>query len=59
MNREQSEKRKADLIAGQEQLKANLLATAGAIDDCDYWLAQLEAEELKASEPPKKEGKHG
>jgi hypothetical protein len=55
MNREQIEARKAELLQTQEQLKANLNAVAGALQDCDYWLAQMAAEELKAPEP--QEGK--
>jgi hypothetical protein len=47
MNREQVEKRKAELLQGLEELKANIVATNGAIQDCDYWLAQLDAEEKK------------
>jgi hypothetical protein len=51
MTKEQLEKRKADLIASLEQQKANLHATDGAIQECDYWLAQLD---VKPEEPKKK-----
>jgi hypothetical protein len=51
MTKEQIEQRKAELLATREQLQANLNAVAGAIQDCDYWLAQLAAEEVKALEP--------
>jgi hypothetical protein len=44
MTREQIEARKAELQASLEALKANASATAGAIQDCDYWLAVLDAE---------------
>jgi hypothetical protein len=48
MNREKLEKRKAALIAALDKLKADLIATDGAIQECDYWLKQIEAEEEKA-----------
>jgi hypothetical protein len=30
-----------------EQMKANLIATDGAIQDCEHWLKELEVEEKK------------
>jgi hypothetical protein len=36
--------RKKDLITQSENLKATLSATIGAIQDCDYWLAELDKE---------------
>ena len=35
------EKRIAALIADREQLVATLNATAGAIEDCEYWLGVI------------------
>ena len=45
MSREQIEKRKAELEAVLEEQKMNASATMGAIQDCDYWLTVLDAEE--------------
>jgi hypothetical protein len=53
MDREKLEKRKADLLASLEQLKANMIATDGAIQECNYWLAQLDTEEAEVKEEPK------
>ena len=47
MTREEIEKRKAELMAVLEEQKMNASATLGAIQDCDYWLSQLPAEEPK------------
>lgn len=58
MNREAVEARKAQLKAEQDQLQAtiektqaalaqlnaNLSAYEGAIQDCDFWLSQFDAE---------------
>ena len=42
------------LKAALEQLKANINATAGAIQDCDYWLTQMpEAQPTAPVEPAK------
>ena len=45
MTKEQLEKRRAELVASLEQQKANLHATDGAIQECDFWLAELEKEQ--------------
>jgi hypothetical protein len=50
MTREQLEKRKAELIASMKQIEANLHATSGAIQEVDFWLAQLEVEEKKSEQ---------
>ena len=42
MTKEQIVVRKAELQAQQEQLKANFNAFQGAIEECNYWLKQLE-----------------
>jgi hypothetical protein len=47
MTREQIEARKAELIAARDEALAGFNAIVGAINDCDYWLAQLAAEEAK------------
>ena len=51
MSKEQIEARKAALEAQRDQMLASLNATIGAINECDYWLAQLAAETLKVSAP--------
>jgi hypothetical protein len=56
MTREQLEQRKAELVASLEQQKANLHATDGAIQECVYWLAQLEVEAVKPEETLKPKG---
>ena len=48
MTEEAIAKRKADLAAQAEQLRANLNAIDGALQDCDYWLEQLRVPEEKA-----------
>jgi hypothetical protein len=35
-----------DLVTQSENLRANLNAIAGAIQDCEYWLSELEKEEV-------------
>ena len=45
ISKEIIEKRKADLIQGMEQKRAEMNAMVGAIQDCDYWISQLEHEE--------------
>jgi hypothetical protein len=47
MTREQIEARLVELRKESEQLVANINAISGAIQDCEYWLAQLDAEEAK------------
>lgn len=47
MNKDQIEKRLEELKTNHEQLKNNLIATAGAIQDCEYWLSQLEEKKTK------------
>jgi hypothetical protein len=51
MTREQIEKRLADFKEGKAkaeamvvQLQANIHATDGAIQECEFWLAQLNTE---------------
>lgn len=44
MNKEALEKRLAELQALLEQITANGNATIGAINECKYWLKQLETE---------------
>lgn len=41
--REAIEARLADLKAQRDQLIANINACGGAIQDCEYWLSQLDA----------------
>jgi hypothetical protein len=53
MTKEQIEARKAQLIQIRDETLSSFNAIVGAINDCDYWLAQLEAEALKAPEPQK------
>jgi hypothetical protein len=52
MNREQIEARLAELRKEMEQLHANANAVSGAIQDCEYWLAQIDAEEKPKSDLP-------
>jgi len=47
MNKDQIEKRLEELKTNQEQLRANLIATSGAIQDCEYWLEQLKEKKTK------------
>ena len=41
MTKEQVEARKQALVAQKTQLVAQVHAVLGAIEDCDYWLAEL------------------
>jgi len=41
------------LQAGREQALANLNAFNGAIQECQYWLGQIDAAEKAAAEKPK------
>jgi lipid II:glycine glycyltransferase (peptidoglycan interpeptide bridge formation enzyme) len=47
MTHEQIEVRLAELNKELQQLTANANAVNGAIQDCEFWLAQLDAEEYK------------
>jgi len=38
---EQIEARKGALLKRMDQLRADTNATVGALQDCEYWLAQL------------------
>ena len=44
--------RKETLTQQREQLVANLNALAGALQDCDYWIARFEEEEKKSEAVP-------
>ena len=48
MTREQIEARLAQLRKELDQTYANVNAYLGAIQDCEFWLAQLDAEREKA-----------
>lgn len=52
MTKEAIKKRLAELQKELEQINANGNAVMGAIQDCQYWLAQLDVEEMKAAEVP-------
>ena len=45
MTREMLEARIAELRKVLDQIQANGNATIGAISECEYWLAQLDAQE--------------
>ena len=45
ITKEQIEARKAQLQASIEKKQADLNAMAGALQDCNFWLAQLEQPE--------------
>ena len=47
MTKEQILARIEELKAQAEQLKANLNAVGGAIQDCEYWLEQINEPEVK------------
>lgn len=47
MTKEQLEARKVWLQSQQDQLKANVHAFQGAIEECNYWLQQLVTEVAK------------
>ena len=55
MTREQLEARKAEAAAQRDQALAAANIAQGVVVDCDYWLAQLEAEAKAAA--PQEEGK--
>jgi len=58
VTKEQLEQRMAELQKILEQLQANGNATLGAISECRYWLAQLEAKKTtpEKGDAPKKAG---
>jgi hypothetical protein len=45
MTKESIEQRKVELQKQLEQIQATGNAVVGAIQDCDYWLSQLEIKE--------------
>jgi len=47
---EQVQARKGQLIQRKEQLNADLNATIGAIQDCEYWQGVLEKQEDQEKE---------
>jgi predicted nuclease with TOPRIM domain len=47
MNKEKLEERLKTLETEQAQLKNNLVAYEGAIQDCKYWLEQLKDDVVK------------
>ena len=57
MTKEQIEARKAELMATRDQLIGQLNATEGALQDCDYWIAQLNAQ--TAQKVPEAAGDNG
>lgn len=50
ITRAQVEGRMEELKRQQEQLRANLHAVDGALQDCEYWLARLD-EPTETGEP--------
>ena len=48
------EKRLADLKQAHQQAAANLQALGGAIQDCEYWLGELNKAENEVAKPPAK-----
>jgi hypothetical protein len=48
MNVEQVQKRLEDLQAQAKQQEAVLLQISGAIQDCQYWLAEMSKEKANA-----------
>lgn len=54
ITREAIEARLARLRAEYRQLEANANATMGAIQDCEFWLAEMDKPEPQP-EPPKDE----
>ena len=48
MNAEQVQKRLEDLQAQAKQQEAVLLQISGAIQDCQYWLAEMSKEKANA-----------
>ena len=55
MNKEQLETRRAEAMAQRDQALATANIAQGVVIDCDYWLAQLDAEAKVAA--PQEEGK--
>lgn len=51
MNEETIRARLAVLRQTAAELQANFSAAQGAIQDCEYWLAQLRREEAEANAP--------
>jgi hypothetical protein len=49
MDKEKLEARLADLQQSLKQIEANGNAMLGAIEECKYWLAQLEEKEAPKS----------
>ena len=45
------ETRKNNILADIDMLKANLAACEGALQDCDFWLSQLENEGEASASP--------
>lgn len=54
MTKEKIQDRIQTLETEREQLKANLLAYEGAIQDCKHWLVQLSDESKQLEDKPKK-----
>lgn len=50
MTKEALEKRLAELQTALEQITANGNAAMGAINECRYWLKQLETEKVESIE---------
>ena len=42
MNRELLEKRLVELVEQRDQMIANINLVLGAIQDCEYWLSQID-----------------
>jgi multidrug resistance efflux pump len=51
MDKEKLEKRLAELQASLKQVEANGNALLGAIQECQYWLAQIEQAEMSKAVP--------
>ena len=52
MTRQDIQNRKDSLISEREKVMGQANALTGAIQDCDYWLARLDAIEKLASRKP-------
>jgi hypothetical protein len=54
MDKETITKRKQELLATREQFLANANAVLGAIQDCDFWLSELDkaANPAPVADPP-------
>lgn len=50
MNKEQLHERIKLLEAEREQVKATMLAYEGALQDCHYWLEQLDKKPVKKND---------